>query len=350
MEEIPMRVVNLILGVLSLGGLAAMSAVGCGGGSGNGGAGTTTSSSHATTGSTMMSTSSGTSFPCSPGATCTATNKACLGLVDNSGQTKFGLRMTELDISSPPALTQGVVSMVVGPAVNPNSPSCNEPGQATFNWLLQFDTTAGTLKTGGAKPVADATMGYAFDMETLAGKAIAPITLMTMVDATGNFSVMTGQNLNVPIFLNAMGTSSVVLPLQQARITMGTLSSDHNCIGTFNAAGLDPNNSCTPDATHPLFKTAGKLDGFITLADADQVPVSAIGETLCVILSGSAMMYGMPGTGAQAGTTVCKRDAMNNIVYKGGWCSTTNMAASATCADAEQLAAAFAASSIKITN
>jgi hypothetical protein len=62
-------------------------------------------------------------------------------------------------------------------------------------------------------------------------------------------------------------------------------------------------------------------------------------------------MYGTMGTGMQAGVTVCKRDMTTmKIVYQGKWCSTTNMAATASCGDAEQLAANFAASSVKITN
>jgi hypothetical protein len=345
MKEIPMRVVNLILGVLSVGTLAAMSAAGCGGGSANGGSGTT-SSSGATTGSSsgMMT------YPCSPPKTCTAADKSCVGLVDNTGQTKFGLRMSELDITAPMVLAQPPISPLISGAVAPNNTACNESGNATFSWLLQFDTSAGTLKTGGARYVADPTMGYAFDMEMLAGKAIAPVTLMTKPDASGNFSVTMGQTLNVPIFLDTMGKSYVVLPLQQARIVMGTLSANHNCIGTFNAKNLDPTSSCSPDATHPLFLTGGKLDGYITLEDADQVPVSALSETLCVLLSPDPTMYGVPGTGAQMGTTVCKRDAMNKIAYQGSWCSTTNAAATASCGDAEQLAANFAASSVKITN
>jgi hypothetical protein len=237
--------------------------------------------------------------------------------------------------------------MVVGPAVWPDSPKCNENGTATFNWLLQFDTTAGTLKTGGAKPVADpATMGYAFDNEMLSGKQIAPITVMAKPDAMGNFSVSMGMPLNVPIFLDPAGMSAVVLPLQQSRLKMGTLSSKNNCIGSYNAKGLDPTANCMPDGTHPLFIAGGSLDGFITLEDADTVVVKAINETLCVLLSNNAPMYGTTGTG---GVTVCKRDPTTmKILYQGGWCSMTNAAAANGCADAEQLTANFAASSVKI--
>jgi hypothetical protein len=162
----------------------------------------------------------------------------------------------------------------------------------------------------------------------------------------GNFSVSMGMPLNVPIFLDPAGMNAVVLPLQQSRLKMGTLSSNNNCIGSYNAKGLDPTATCTPDGTHPLFIAGASLDGYITLEDADGVPVKALNETLCVLLSGNAAMYGMTA----GGVTVCKRDASNKILYQGGWCSTTNAAAAAGCADAEELAANFAASSVKINN
>ena len=273
--------------------------------------------------------------------------------MSNAGQTKFGLRMSELDVTSPMALTTGIVKNIVGGAVGLDLASCNLSGSATFSWLLQFDTTAMTLKTGGAKPVTDATKGYAFDDEMImqAGTNfhVQPITVMGVSpDATGAFTITAGQDLIVPIFLNATGTSVVLLPLHQARIKMGTLSSNNNCIGTYNAAGLDPANSCAPDATHPQFIDGGKLDGYITLEEADTVIVSAISQSLCVLLSGNASMYGMTQPGSSV--EVCKRDANKTIVYQGAWCSTTNMAATATCADAEPFAGDFAASSVLINN
>jgi hypothetical protein len=295
---------------------------------------------------TSTSTGSGPIYPCSPPANCTAVDKDCLGLVENASLTKFGLRIADLHLTSPPALTQGIVAMVIEPAAWQNDPACLEAGNATFNWLLQFDTAAGTLKTGGAKPVSNPAQGYAFDSEILAGKQIAPVTYGVKLDAAGIFAVGAGQALNMPIFLDQMGTNAVVLPLQQARFPMGQLSLNHDCIGHYNAAGLDPTNSCTADSTHPLFIGAAAIDAFITLEDADKVPVSAVGETLCVLLSGSASMYGTPG----AGITVCKRNATNQILYKGGWCSTTNQPATPTCADAEHLTGNFAASSVLITN
>jgi hypothetical protein len=338
-----MRFLNVILGVVGVGALAVASAAGCGGGTG--GTGTTGSGT---------STCVATLDTCAPPPCCTAVDKNCLGLVDNSKQTKFGLRMSELDVLSPMALTGGLIAMTVGGAVTAADKPCYLKGTATFNWLLQFDTMMGTLKTGGAKPVTDATKGYFFDTDTITqgGKTfmVQPITVKLMPDAMGNFSDMMGQDLIVPIYLDTAGTSVVILPLHQARILMGKLSSNNNCIGTYNATGLQTKNSCQPSAMPPIpqfITTGNQLDGYLTLEEADTVVISLINQTLCVVLSGDSVMYGMPGMG---NLTVCKRDAMNNIVYKGGWCSMTNMAATTTCYDAEHLNANFAASSVLINN
>jgi hypothetical protein len=348
-----MGFVKLIFGVMGVGAIAAAGVTGCGSStasttSGPGGS-TTTSSG------TTMTTSSG---GCAPKASCTAVDKTCIGLVDNTGLTKFGLRMSELDVTSPPALTTGIIAGVIGGAVLPDVKSCNVDGAATFNWLLEFDTVAGTLRTGGAKPVTDPTMGYAFDMDMVAQGTqmfdLSPVTFMTKPDPTsGAFSVATGQKLIVPIFLDPAGTMVVILPLQAARLKMGTLSTSQNCIGTYNdgtgPTALQPSGSCQPQSTPTVitsFVDGAALDGFITLEDADTVVIGTLSETLCVLLAGMSN-----GDGASP-TSHCKRDPTTmKILFQGGWCSTTNAAASATtCADSEQLTANFAASSIKITN
>jgi hypothetical protein len=109
-------------------------------------------------------------------------------------------------------------------------------GGATFSWLLQFDTTAGTLKTGGARPVQDPTKGYSFDDEMIAEGStmfhVQPITATgVMPDATGHFSFTMGQDLILPVFLDAAATTVILMPLHETRFTMGTLSSNNNCIG-----------------------------------------------------------------------------------------------------------------------
>ncbi len=288
------------------------------------------------------------SSACGLKASCVATDKSCVGLVDNTGLTKFGLRMSEIDLTSPPALTAGIFHSVFAGSTGLDLPVCNQNATGTVSWLLQFDTTAMTLKLGGAKPVATPTDGYAFVDAMIGGAHVQPATFSDVSpDAMGRFAATTGVDLVLPIFLDAASTSSIVLPLHQARISTGTLSSHNDCIGTYNAAGLDPANSCTPDSTHPAFLDAGSLEGFMTLEEADKLPVAAINQSLCVLLSGNATMYGVPSA---MGVTVCKRDASGQILFQGDWCSTTNLAASGGCADASQLRANFAAGSVKILN
>lgn len=307
------------------------------GGSGGGGA-----SASSTSNTTSTGTSSG---DCSLKASCTVADKACVGLVDNTAQSKFGLRMSELDLSKPAALASGVIAQVVASAVPLHVPACNQNGTATFSWLLQFDTTAGTLKTGGAKPAADATTGFSFVDEMIGGAHIQPVTFTAKPDASGTFSIITGMDLTIPVYLDASGSMAVVLPIHEARFTSGTLSSNQNCIGVYNGTGLDPANSCVPDPTHPGFITAGTVDGYITLAEADSVVVDKVSSSLCAILTNGNGTY--TTTNAQ-GISVCKRDSNNAILLPGDWCASTNAAATSGCTDAVQLAGNFAASSVKI--
>jgi hypothetical protein len=335
----PMRVnvVYLIAGAIGLAGPA------CGGGSNGGnGSGATDAAD------TPPDMAPGPS--CAPNASCQAADPSCIGLVDNAGKTRFGLRMSQVDFRSPPVFTKGILVATIGGAAAPNVRTCNLNGTATFSWLLQFDTAAGTLTTGGAKPVADPTQGYSFDNEmiTLGGQTftIQPVTYNVMPDASGAFTVATGKSLNLPLFLDPQGTRLVLLPLRAARLTMATLTSHHNCIGSYNAVGLDPGQMCQPDATHPQFIDGGSFDGYVSLDDADAIVISDLQQTLCVLLSGNAGMYGVMMQTSPV--TVCKRDMNNKIVFKGDWCSSTNAAADADCADAQTIKGGFAASSVLI--
>ncbi len=107
--------------------------------------------------------------------------------------------------------------------------------------------------------------------------------------------------------------------------------------------GFDPAKNCLPDAMHPLFINGAKLDGHITLEDADAVDIGTLSQSLCVLLSGDSSTYGDGGSPIER----CKRT--NGVIdFKGDWCSTTNMPADAACFDAVSLGADFAASAITI--
>ena len=342
------------LGMLATGALAVLAVASCGsdvnegsGGSGGTGGGTTSTTSTSTTTTTSTSTSTSststttttgtTVYPCSLTSSCKAFDKQCVGLVDNGGKSKFGLRVAQLDLSKPAALAGGIVGTIIAGAVKMFDPGCNLSGGASFSWLLEFDTTAGKLKTGGAKPVADPTAGYTFVNEQIYGIAVAPAVFDASPDANGAFSTPIGKDLIVPIFLDQAATSALLLPVKQLRFTTGTLSSSQNCIGQYNAEGLEPGNLCEADAMNKSFITGASLTGVISLEDADKLVISSLQETLCVRLSGN---QGVPGP---AGYKVCQRDANNQITFQGDACTL-----GAGCHDAVSLAGSFAASSVAI--
>ena len=296
---------------------------------------------------------------CTPGMGCPTVKSDCLGLVDNSNVTPYALRFSHLTISTPSVLTGPIVKTLLDGGVAINLPGCmanNKPPSpffpstfalGTFSWILQFDKNAGTLTTGGAKPAADPTAGYCFVNETIQGFPIKPLVANAPVGADGKFSVTMPQNVSVPVYADAMATKVILLPLSQVTIS-GTLSSDHNCIGKLNPM-LDPNNNCDADATTPQFLDDGNLSGFAKLEDADNVSVSQLGnQSLCLILAND------PGCTMYCDSTKkkCARDAMNNILFKGDWCSTANGGvggpATDTCHDAVHLVATFAASSVQM--
>jgi hypothetical protein len=266
--------------------------------------------------------------------------------VDQSASTTLNFRMADLKFTAPSAFTTGIVAQVFQGNTQPNDPACNLQGTATLSWLLRFDTTAGTLTTGGAKPAMSSSGPYTFDDEMVTqGGAffhIVPVTLSAPVSGCGFNS--TAGDVILPIFLDAAGTQAVLLPLHALRFSNGQMSADHGCIGRYNSAGLDPASACLPDSLHPSFLPGASLDAFVTLEEADTVIISALQETLCVLLSGNAQTYGDGGQPVNR----CKRDPSGKIVYQGDWCSVTNQAATPTCADAARLAATFAAQAVQI--
>ncbi len=295
---------------------------------------------------TASSSSSG-GNPCSPGMLCPQVASECISLVDNSVEKQFTLRMSDMRLTSPPSLTQGLVKGVVQNGVTMNLPACNLDGNGAFSWLLQFDRSAGTLKTGGGNPALDPTKGYTFvnAMITQGGKVfkVAPFTADAPITA-GAFAMTVGHNVTVPIYLDLDGSSLILLPLHDAKLA-GTISADNNCIGQYNSKGLDPAKSCLASDDAPAFiggdglaDSDGQLGGYITLEEADTVIVDAVGQSLCVILSGDATKYGdgMP-------LAKCTRDAGLKIVFQGDWCDTPN---DASCHDSIRMSARFSASGV----
>lgn len=274
---------------------------------------------------------------------CSEVESACLALEDNAGATTFGLRMAQLNITKPAALSQGLVAQIVGNSIVMKNTACRLNGTGLFSWLLEFDTAAKTLRTGGAPPVTDPNAGYCFVDGPALGATIAPTTLPLEIAADGSFSAQaTDQVITVPIFLDAAGEDGVLLPLHAAKLSGGKLDANNNCIGSYNADALDPGDRCIPTAPDTYFTDGANLDGFILVQEAEGVEIATPNTTLCGLLAGDV------DTETVGGQKQCTKDAEGNVIFKGDWCSTTNAAATADCADAFSLGATFAASAVKI--
>jgi hypothetical protein len=342
--------------VSSSGGMtSSSSSTGWGTTSSSSGWGTTSSSSGSTTTSTASSGSSGSTCAagapltgaCAPTASCAGAGSTCLALVSQPATTTPGFRMAEIVYTKPAAFTTGVVASILQGSTAPNDTACNLEGSGTISWLLRFDTVAGTLETGGAKPVASPAGPYTFDDETVMqgafSFAVHSLLLTAPLGAGCTFDSNDG-DVTLPLFQNSAGTSPVLLPLTSLRLH-GGMTADHGCIGRYDAEGLDPANACQPDTLHQSFTGGAALDGLIVLEDADKVVVSPLQESLCVLLAGNAATFGTSGPN---GSQVCKRGANGAILFQGDWCAATNQAATATCADAVQVAATFAAQAVQI--
>ncbi len=292
-----------------------------------------------TSGTTEVSGTTG-GLSCSPSAGCGAAQPECIGLVDNAGAAAYALRMSQVKFTLPAALDNPVLAGAVASAMLLDLPVCNLFGAGTWSWLLQFDSGAGTLRTGAALPMADPFTGYSF----IDAMGISPAVMDAPVAGDGSFAAAVGVDLMMPLAVTPDPGGAILLPLR-GLILSGTVSADQGCIGRFNAEGLDPGNSCLPDDQTPAFLSGGAMTAYIVLEEADVIDVTTIGQSLCVLLSGDPATY---GDGAVP-IARCKRDPdFMEITFKGDWCDETNQAATASCSDSVRITADFAASSVKL--
>lgn len=282
-----------------------------------------------------------------PTTPCTGTSP-CLAMADNTGKTTDDLRIRKLNITAPPALALGFIQAgVIDQGINLKS-FCGEGGDGSFSWLIRFDPTNGKVTTGGAPPTDDPfNAGYCFVKATLGGLPVAPVTINMTKGSDGSWASDVIDKLYVPIYVHGDPNNVVVLPLTKSKVTGVTLSTDGNCIGSYNANGVtapSPTGVCLDQdpSSCQRWHTAGSLGGYITLKEAEGVQVQDLGKTLCVLLT--------QGSDTTNGGKNCATDAQGNVTAKGDFCSTTDSAATSTCADAFWLAATFAASAAKITD
>jgi hypothetical protein len=269
-------------------------------------------------------------------------------MADNTGKTTDDLRLRKLNVTAPPALALGFIQAgVIDQGVNLKN-YCGEGGDGSFSWLVRFNPSTGQLTTGGAPPTDDPfNVGYCFVNATLSNIQVTPVTVTMTKGSDGTWSSDIIPKLNVPIYVHGDPSNVVVLPLTKSKVQGVTLSTDGNCIGSYNPNGVtnpQPNGQCLDQdpSSCQRWHTAGSLGGYITLKEAEGVYVADLSKTLCVLLT--------QGSATTNGGKNCATDAQGNVTAKGDFCSTTDSAATPTCADSFWLAATFAASSALIND
>jgi hypothetical protein len=294
---------------------------------------------------------------CGETAACPVSQE-CLATVENHGSAQFGMRIAELTIGSPEVLSlKGLLGFYLEESFGPKLPACFgpessvEPAGAT-SWLLRFDLDQQTLTMGGAAPPAHPKDGYTF-IDALVSQGgttfdVAPVTFDLVTSPDGSFGVTAAADLLLPMWFPSDGldkkpTGPVVLPLRGLMASDVVVSPSHDCIGHYDPAIFSEKAGCEPTTPGELFVHAGHVSAYVTLEDADGIGMGALGETLCVLLSGNDVKYG----DTQTPTEHCKRTG-GVIDFKGDWCSATNAPATATCFDAVLFTADFAASAAVI--
>ena len=289
--------------------------------------------------------------PACPTTPCTGTSP-CLAMADNSGQSVDSMRLRKLNVVAPPALAQHFIQAgVIDQGVNLND-YCGEGGDGSFSWIMTFNPSNGQLVTGGAPVTSDPfNVGYCFVNAAINGLIVQPVTATMTKGSDGSWSSAVIPKLFVPIYVHGMATDVVVLPLTKVTITGVTISTDGNCIGSYNPDGVTPPQSTVVDGmtdqtcqdqdynSCQRWHTAGALGGYITLKESDGVYVQDLGKSLCVLLTS--------GTSTTNNGMNCATDSSGNIIAKGDFCSTTDSPGG--CQDSYWLAATFAASAAKIT-
>jgi hypothetical protein len=281
---------------------------------------------------------------CAISPQCTAGNAACEAFTKNTG-TVDNFRIRLLELTAPPKLASGgfIQTNVITSAVDlPNTTaSCGENGSGLLNWLLSVDTVAKTVKTGGAPFSSDPFgTGYCFFNGTIGSSQVVPETLQASFTCSTFSTTPLAGTLSIPIFQNPTDqTDVIVLPITGAFFSDVTVSNDGNCIGSVNNGALSPGGciASTPsgDNSCSRWHTAGAIGGYLRLADADNVTVTLLNESLCVLLTDDTN-GAVPAKCTAAGLT------------DGDYCSTTQSPGG--CKDSVWFSAGFAASAVNINS
>ena len=279
-------------------------------------------------------------------------SQPCLARTTNAGASKFGMRISELTIRTPFALTAqssstGVlVGIIFDDAVSPSINACENPSSDSgpAAWLLGFDLGQKTLTMGDALATSTTQTQFTFldEMVAQGGQTyhVGPVTSGLIQNPDGSFG-SAPQDFAFPLFLDT-SSNPTIIPFHALSVSNVTVSASHDCIGSYDPAVFDPKQLCMPTVHGQNFRHAGNLEGYFSLAEADTITLGAIKETFCYVLTGDM--------GTIDPTTQIQHCSRTNgvISFKGDWCSTTNGPATATCADAMHVTADFAASAVQL--
>ncbi len=207
-----------------------------------------------------------------------------------------GYRLTYIQISQPAALASATLLNVVNPTIQ----------QGAFLWGLSLDLTAMTFRTGALRVATRGTVGqglldgtFRFFNNDATGMGMPnrynPITGPVTVANNRATTTMMPLNVLLPI-LNPDGSVLTQLPLSAARMSNVQLTADRGCIGLGRPQGGRFNECRSPwttddGATPPV--PYGQVDADITVADARNVPVSALNTTLCALIANTAFCASM---------------------------------------------------------
>jgi hypothetical protein len=203
---------------------------------------------------------------------------------------------------------------------------------------------------GGAAPPTAPSHAYRLLDTTVSQRGrsqhVAPITYALLENAQRALTTRTPQDFAFPMFFPGNGatpTGPFVLTFHALRASEVVISPTHDCIGSYDTAVFDPEAGCRPKSLQHYYEHGGHLDGWLSLEETDSIEIAALGETLCVALTGDAATYGDHATPIER----CARtDGV--IDFQGDWCSTTNARGTRACSDAVHFVADFAASAVRI--
>jgi hypothetical protein len=269
----------------------------------------------------------------------------CLASVAQT-PTHSNLRLATLRIFEP-AVFVSIATIAFEPTI---TPACMG-GSETWNWLVELDEKAQTLRTGGARYAADhATYAY-LDGQSLTGGDLsaacaggfdaggptaivnlASVTTTLKPSAAGATSLPISL-VNLPVYPDTKPTSlPIVLPLTNLAFRNVTTSNGGTCVGKFDDA-----YSCDGDTLG--WTPNGAISAQIKVTDADRVPIVPLGcKSLCSLLIGDAK-----SVKGSDGKLHCPKDASGAYAAVGDSCSTGG-----SCKDAFALTATFAAYGVAI--